>query len=79
MKWEEFKALLTGIAPNTPLGRVVYIRSETDSERIKDFTSDQHKIRNDWLTRRAAKRTEIENLDALESLKKAFITLAGTR
>jgi hypothetical protein len=29
VSWEEFKALLSGIAPESSLGRIVAIRSET--------------------------------------------------
>lgn len=53
VSWDEFKALVAGLAPDTVLGRVVSIRSETDPEVIKHFTSDQRRIYDDWKRREA--------------------------
>jgi hypothetical protein len=49
MSWSEFCSLLSGIMPETPLGRVVSIRAEKDPKIIKNFTKEQKKIRNDWI------------------------------
>lgn len=51
MTWDEFSSLLRGLGADSPLGRIVRIRSETDKETIKRFTKEQKKIRNDWLRR----------------------------
>ena len=51
MSWSEFSALLKGIMPETPLGQIVSIRSEEDKDMLKNFTPEQHKIRNDWRNR----------------------------
>lgn len=51
MSWNEFCTLLTGIMPETPLGQIVSIRSEEDKNMLKNFTNEQHKIRNDWRNR----------------------------
>lgn len=51
MSWNEFCTLLTGIMPKTPLGEIVSIRSEEDKDILKNFTKEQHKIRNDWKNR----------------------------
>lgn len=40
--------LLKGIMEDTPLGRVVEIRSTTDRERLKNMTVQEKKIRSDW-------------------------------
>lgn len=58
MPWSEFAALLSGISHDTPLGRIVEIRSETDRDRLKHYTPDQKKIRHDWRTRQAQKMIE---------------------
>lgn len=73
MKWNEFKALLAGISPETPLGRVVSIRAEEDKEVLKHFTKDQHRIRNEWRRRKAEQMTEENVEDALKELEMAFI------
>ena len=41
MKWDEFKDMLSGLGPDTPLGRIVAIRSEDDPEVLKNFSSEQ--------------------------------------
>lgn len=48
MSWGEFSTLLVGIMPDTPLGQIISIRSEEDKDTLKNFTQDQHRIRNDW-------------------------------
>lgn len=73
MKWNEFKALLAGISPETPLGRIVSIRAEDDKEILKHFTREQHRIRNDWRGSKAVEMTEQQRQQTLEQLKQAFI------
>lgn len=58
MPWSEFCSLLSGIMPNTPLGQIVAIRAEKDPKKIKNFTREQRKIRNDWIIRRNRKLRE---------------------
>ena len=77
MKWDEFKDRMIGIGPDTALGRIVQIRSEDDPEVLKHFTKEQHKIRNEWLARKAKNLSKEQMDDMLEQLKKAFISMAG--
>ena len=37
--------------PDTPLGQIVAIRSETDAEIISNFTESQRKIYDEWAKR----------------------------
>ena len=77
MSWDEFRDLLVGISPETPLGRIVSIRAEENKDVLKHFTKEQKQIRNEWRTRNA-KRIEPENMDdILNALKNAFISMAG--
>lgn len=48
ISWSEVKMLVSGLLSDTPLGRVIQIRSENDKERLKSFTPEMHKIRNEW-------------------------------
>jgi len=48
MDWKEFCTLLAGIMPETPLGSIVGIRAEEDKDKLKYFSKDQHRIRNEW-------------------------------
>lgn len=78
MKWDEFKALIVGIGPDTPLGRIVSIRAEEDKDVLKFFSKEQHRIRNEWRTRhRKVTVKQEDNALMLEQLKQAFISMAG--
>lgn len=48
MSFSEFSSLLSGIMPKTPLGQMVSIRAEEDKDMLKNYTKEQHQIRNDW-------------------------------
>lgn len=52
MSWGEFATLLSGIMSKTPLGQVISIRSENDKDVLKNFTKEQHRIRNEWRSRK---------------------------
>ena len=77
MQWDEFRALLAGISPETALGRVVAIRAENDKNIVKNFTPEQHRIRNNWKKRQAQTRTEEDMKNVLDGFKEAFIAMAG--
>lgn len=66
MSWDEFCTLLIGIMPKTPLGQIVSIRSEEDENILKNFTEEQHKIRNEWRNRQLE---EMKNKMTEEELK----------
>jgi hypothetical protein len=56
--------MLEGILPDTPLGQIVAIRSETDKKVLKNFTKNQRKIHNEWKFKVAkAKENDPEQLD----------------
>ena len=58
MSWPEFCNLLAGLMPDTPLGQVVVIRAEKDAKVIKDFSPEQRRIRNEYITKRNKKLKE---------------------
>ena len=67
ISWSEVKMLISGLLPDTPLGKVIQIRSENNKEQLKNFTPDMHKIRNDWRNRMAKDKLKDE-----EKLNKVF-------
>ena len=69
--------MLVGIGPETALGRIVSIRMEDDEDVLKHFTPDMRKIRSDWRNRMAKQKTAEETEAFLESMKQAFIQMAG--
>ena len=76
MKWKEFKALLAGLSGETPLGRIVQIRSEDDPKMLEVFSEGQHRIRNELRLKLAKEKTEQDLTQVLEELKQAFIEMA---
>lgn len=76
MSWAEFSTLLAGIMEKTPLGQIVSIRSEEDENMLKNFTQEQHAIRNEWRNKQIEKMTEEEKQEKtkeiMEMFKKAF-------
>lgn len=58
MSWQEFCTLLSGLLPETPLGKIVAIRAEKDPKVLQKFTSEQKKVRNEWMKRRMQKIRE---------------------
>ncbi|MTN44724.1 hypothetical protein GMB51_11965 [Turicibacter sanguinis] len=79
MTWSEFCVLLGGIMPKTPLGQIVSIRSEEDKDMLKNFTPEQHKIRNDWREKNSPIQhmTEEEQRQAVRGIQEAFAKAFG--
>lgn len=77
MSWDEFKSLITGIDPETPLGRVVAIRSETDKNVIKHFSKDQKRIYNTWRNRKAEAMLPATYDQEMKALEQWFANMYG--
>lgn len=75
MTWNEFKSLLQGLGPETPLARTAQIRLENDKNVLKNFTSSQHKIRNKWRTRKAKQRTQEDLNTVLHDFEMLFANM----
>lgn len=72
MNWDEFADLLNGLNEDTPLVKLVQIRTETDPETIKNYNSGQRKIRSDWQKHLAKQKTTKETNDFLNTIEDAF-------
>lgn len=77
MTWDEFSALLNGILPDSPLGKIVSMRSEEDKEVLKSFTQDQKAERTRWRTREATKIEEKDMDKVMENLEKMLASAFG--
>ena len=77
VSWDEFKALLAGLAPETPLGRIVAIRSEDDKNVIKHFSSEQRRIYDEWNQRRAGKIDQETFEKEMAGLERMFAAMFG--
>ena len=80
ISWKDWKKLVSGLMDDTPLGRVVAVRSEQDRDRIKQFSPWQQQIRAEWVAFRTNRILEVtpetelrQQMDSLEKmLAKAF-------
>lgn len=77
VSWDEFRSLLSGVSPDTPLGRIVAIRSETDKNIIKNFTRDQKRIYDEWRNREAEAVTPETYESQMAYLEKMMAALCG--
>ncbi len=78
MDWKEFTTLLNGIMPDTPLGKIVSIRSESDDDVLKHFTLEQRKIRNDWNSRCLQKKIQqMDKKEVMKQMKEMFRSMAA--
>lgn len=73
LEFDEFLNLTSCLMPDTPLGQIVAIRSETDGNVISKFTDGQRKIYNDWKNRSVSndEQSYCESMDKLFSMLKA--------
>jgi len=70
MTWDEFSTLLAGIMPETPLGQIISIRSETTPEILETFNSEQKRIRNEWHSK--VRKEIVENKKNAEAMIAEF-------
>ena len=77
MSWDEFRDLLSGLSPDTALGRTVSIRAEEDREVLKTFTPEQRRIRSQWRSRSAKRKKTEDTADFLAQMQAVFAKMAG--
>lgn len=77
MSWAEFCTLLAGIMPKTPLGQIISIRSEENKDILKNFTPDQHRIRDEWRSRQIDTMTDDEKEVKVKELENIFAKAFG--
>lgn len=84
MSWEEFSNLLSGLGPETALGRIITIRSEDQTDTLKYFSAGQHEIRDTWQKKESKrkqefdKKNQIKPLDPYAALTTMFKGLLGS-
>lgn len=64
--WPEYKKLFSGLSGDTPLGRIINIRSEKDKNVMKSWNADQKRIRREWLGRRQSAPEAMNQIAQLE-------------
>ena len=73
LQFDEFLNLTSCLMPESPLGQIVAIRSETDADVIRNFTDAQRKIHDEWAKRDVLKNEQkyTESMDRLFAMLKA--------
>lgn len=81
MEYREFLILLSGIMPETPLGKIIQIRSETDPDVLKHYTPEQKQIRDNWLEKQRIEKmksmTETEKQEEIRKIQEFFAKAFG--
>lgn len=76
MKWDEFKALVSGLSTDTPLGKIASIRAENDKETLKHFSKEQKRIRDEWRNRSAQEMDQATFEQEMQNFEKMFEAMA---
>ena len=80
LRYSDWIKMVSGLMDDTPLGRIVMIRSETDKERIKNFSPEQRRIQSDWKRFRSQRLQHFDSNDydkQMRALESMFASLAG--
>lgn len=82
LSWGEWAKLVSGLMDDTPLGRVVAVRCETDREIIRHFSPWQRQVRAEWSAQRAkalAKQDKDSNIKVMQCVEATIAKLFGGR
>ena len=80
LPYSDWSKLVSGLMDNTPLGRVVSIRGESDPKIIAQMSPWQKKIRSEWQTfvaSKAAKMPREEIMAQMTSLEQMLAKAFG--
>lgn len=64
---------------DTPLGRVVAIRSEKDADVIRQMTPDQRRIKSEWAAYQASKTTKEVQQKQMKQIQAMIASMFGGR
>lgn len=73
-EWESF---MVGLLPDSPLGKVISIRSEKDTQRIREFTKDERRIYDEWQSFRMKQISEEEEQKMMRNLERMIASMFG--
>lgn len=80
MHYSDWASLVSGLMNDTPLGKVVEVRCETDQERIKLFGSGEMRIRREWnefLAKRKGEKNPEAVKNDIEEFERMFAQMFG--
>lgn len=75
--------MVSGLMDDTPLGRIVQIRGETDRKIISRFTPEQRKIKSDWesfLAKKISKTMDAKSIKVqMANIEKMLANMFGAK
>ncbi len=80
LKYSDWTKMVSGLMDDTPLGRVVAVRSEKDQEMIRRMNKWQKQIRADWTAFRTSNRPQVDEVEAkkqMAALEKMLASMFG--
>lgn len=80
LPYSEWSKLVSGLMDNTPLGKVVETRGETDQKIIAQMNSWQRKIRAEWqefLAKKAQQQPRQDLMTQMKALEAMFANAFG--
>ena len=77
LSYSEWSKLVSGLMDDTPLGRVVAVRTETDQKVIAQYSPWQRQIRADWNAFKAQKLSQQSEVDMEQQMKQLERMLAS--
>ena len=75
LRYSDWAKMVSGLMDDTPLGRIVSIRSEKYPEMLKHFTKEQKQIRAEWAAYKASQIKD--NKDATKQIADLERMIAG--
>lgn len=82
LPYRDWCSLVEGLSSDSPLGKVIAIRAETDRQQIEQMTPAQKKIRQEWsrfLSQTATRGNEQDQKKQMEQLQQALKTMYQER
>ena len=79
ISYAEWARLVSGLMPETPLGRVVQIRMEKDPKVISKFGEYERKVRADWSKFKYSQQTPEQAEHSVEQLQDMLKNLFSRR
>ena len=77
LSYSEWSKLVSGLMDDTPLGRVVAVRTETDQKVISQYSPWQRQIRADWNAFKAQRMSQQSTEDMEQQMKQLERMLAS--
>ena len=79
ISYAEWARLVSGLMPETPLGRVVQIRMEKDPKVISKFGDYERRVRAEWSKFKHSQQTAEQAVQSVEELQNMLKNLFARR